>query len=81
MEFFNVHCARIPDYAGLGAIYRALNDGSLEQLAVMHKVTDAIDKGEIIATKRYQLDPKLSFHENENIAYLTGIDLILEILQ
>jgi len=78
VEFLNVHCARIPEYGGLGAIYRALNEGSLDQMAVMHKVTDRVDKGEIIATKRYRLNPKLSFKKNENTAYQAGIDLIIE---
>jgi folate-dependent phosphoribosylglycinamide formyltransferase PurN len=76
-EILNVHCARIPDYGGLGAIMRALRDGAYDQVATLHRVNERIDEGEIIATVPYKLDRNLSYRENEEIAYEAGIQLIL----
>ena len=81
VQFLNVHCARIPEYRGLGAIDSALKGGSFDQIAVMHRVTSVIDSGEIVATRKFRLNPKASFKENENIAYNAGIDLIIEQLK
>ena len=74
----NIHCASIPDYGGLGAIARALQDGAYNQFATLHKVTESIDKGEIVATEAYKLDPKLNYKRNEDIAYDAGIRLLLK---
>ncbi len=39
----NTHCARIPDYSGLGAIPRSLKAGDYEQVATLHHVTETIE--------------------------------------
>mgnify|MGYP000380692394 CR=1 FL=1 len=77
----NIHCASIPDYGGLGAIARALQDGAYNQFATLHRVTDAIDGGEVIAIEPYKLDPMLNYRKNEDIAYEAGIHLLLRQLQ
>lgn len=75
-RLLNCHCCRLPDYGGLGAIPRALEANDLAQNATLHVVTDEIDKGEIIETVGYNLDPKLSYRSNEDIAYDAGIKLL-----
>jgi methionyl-tRNA formyltransferase len=74
---FNIHCARLPDYGGIGAIARALGEGALEQEATLHHVTDAIDRGQVIDTEPYRLDPAQPYRHNEDIAYEAGIRLAL----
>jgi folate-dependent phosphoribosylglycinamide formyltransferase PurN len=77
-EILNVHCASIPDYGGLGSIARALRDHAYDQEAMLHRVTEKIDEGEVIATIPYKLDKNLSYRKNEDIAYDAGIQLILD---
>lgn len=77
----NTHCARIPEFAGLGAIDRAIRLKAFKQVATMHYVVSKIDGGEIIATKPYDLVESDSYQNNENIAYNAGISLLLEQLQ
>ena len=81
VEFINTHCARIPDYAGLGAINKALKNKDFDQEATLHHVAAKIDAGKIIATLPYQLSSSFSFRENENIAYNAGIDLVIEFMR
>lgn len=77
-EILNVHCARLPEYSGIGSISRALKDKAFNQEATLHRVTSKIDEGEVINTKGYALNSKLSYRENEDIAYDAGIDLLLK---
>jgi hypothetical protein len=74
---FNVHCASLQGYGGIGAIPRALNDRAFDQVATLHRVTTRIDEGEVIATQPYRLDPRRSFRANEDVAYDAGRTLIL----
>ncbi len=76
IPIFNIHCARIPDYGGLGAIWNAIKDEAWEQQAILHNVTSTIDVGAILDSEPYRLDPRKSYCENENIAYLAGIRLL-----
>ena len=76
VDILNTHCARIPDYAGLGAIAKALKEGAFDQVATLHRVTERIDEGEIIKIEPYKLNPKLSYRRNEDIAYQAGIRLL-----
>ena len=76
----NIHCARIPDFGGLGSIDRALRAGVLEQTATHHKVTARIDEGEILGLEQYTLNPQTSYRENEDIAYRAGIVLLRRVL-
>lgn len=80
-EVLNLHCARLPDFAGLGAIHRALRRGDLQQCATLHRVTERIDAGKVVATLPYALDPARSYFDNEQMAYETGIALLLDQLK
>lgn len=76
VDVLNVHCARIPEYGGLGSLPRALADGACDQVATLHRVTERIDRGEVLDTEPYNLDPTQSFRWNEDIAYEAGIRLL-----
>jgi len=76
MNFYNFHCAKIPEYGGLGSIQKAIHDKSLDQEVTLHHVTSRIDKGRVILTKPYTLDLSLSYAENEERAYDAGIALL-----
>jgi methionyl-tRNA formyltransferase len=80
VPFFNCHCARLDGFGGLGAIDRALRKGELRQAATLHRVTETIDSGEIIALEPYWLDPQQTYRANEDIAYNAGIQLLSRIL-
>lgn len=77
----NVHCARIPGYGGLGSIQRALLDGALDQEAVLHRVTRAIDEGEVLDGEPYRLDASASYRRNEDVAYDAGGRLLARTLR
>jgi hypothetical protein len=54
-----------------------LSDGALAQCATLHRVTTRIDGGEVLQTMPYQLDPRLSYADNEERAYAVGIELLV----
>jgi len=80
-SFFNCHCARLDGFGGLGAIHRALLERAFEQAATLHRVTQEIDSGEIIALEPYRLDPRRAYGANEDIAYEAGIRLLSRMLR
>ena len=75
MKILNIHCAKIPEYGGIGVLDRALNDKAYNQEATLHIITERIDEGEVITVEPYKLQESLSYRENENIAYDAGIKL------
>ncbi len=77
---FNVHCASLPAYGGIGSIVRALRDGAYAQTATLHRVTTRIDEGPVLATEPYLLDPSRSYRDNEDTAYAAGMHLIEDVL-
>ena len=78
IDILNIHCAKLPEYGGIGVIQRALDNKDYNQEATLYKITEKIDDGEIIATKSYMLNPNKSYMYNENLAYNTGINLFKE---
>jgi len=81
IPIYNVHCAKIPEFSGLGSIYKAVKSNNLKQEVTMHKITKDIDSGEIILTNSYLLKKELSYRKNEDIAYHKGIELIIDFLK
>ena len=47
VPLMNIHCARVPEYGGIGSIYRALKNKDINQCATLHQVTETIDKGKV----------------------------------
>ncbi len=75
VKILNIHCAKIPEYGGIGVIDRALMDEAYNQEATLHIITERIDEGEVLAVEPYQLNSSSSYKENENFAYDAGIKL------
>ena len=80
IPLFNIHCANVPEYGGLGSIARALKDGALEQNATFHQVTTTIDEGQVFDLEPFQLGLSRSYCQNEDIAYQAGLQLLYRIL-
>lgn len=72
VPIYNIHCAMIPSFGGLGSIEKALTRRSYNQAAVVHRITTRIDEGEIICSWPYKLNPQLTYKQNELIAYSAG---------
>lgn len=81
VKILNIHCARLPDYGGIGTIARALKDKEYEQAATLHVVTKRIDEGDVVRTTPYRLDPLISYCRNEMNAYKAGIQLLKDYLK
>ena len=77
---WNIHAAKIPEFGGLGSIWRALNAKAFAQCATLHVVTETIDSGETLATEPYTLDPNKSYADNENVAYAAGCRLLSRVI-
>lgn len=76
VPLLNIHCAKVPEYGGLGSIDRALKDSALEQNATLHKVTTTIDEGQVYDVEPFRLNPIRSYCYNENVAYQAGLKLL-----
>lgn len=76
IPIYNIHAATIPEYGGLGSIYRAISDNELDQRACLHSVTNKIDEGTVIDFENYKLSKESSYSENENVAYQAAITLL-----
>jgi len=76
VPLMNIHCAKVPEYGGIGSIQCALNDGAFSQCAALHQVTTTIDQGMVFDEEPYTLDPSKSYCSNENTAYLAGVTLL-----
>ena len=80
-KILNIHCARLPDYGGIGTIARALKDNEYDQAATLHVVTKSIDEGEVVKTLPYRLNPSESYCKNEMAAYKAGVQLLQNYLK
>ena len=75
IKILNIHCAKIPEYGGIGVLDRALNNKAYKQEATLHIITERIDDGEIVAVEPYELKKNISYKANEEIAYSAGTQL------
>jgi folate-dependent phosphoribosylglycinamide formyltransferase PurN len=76
VEVLNIHCAKLPEFGGIGTISKALGARAYNQEATLHKVTERIDSGEVFDIEKYTLDPKASYKANEDTAYTAGLTLL-----
>jgi len=76
IPLLNIHCAKVPEYGGLGSIDRALKDNALEQNATLHQVTTTIDEGQLFDVEPFRLNSSRSYCQNEDIAYQAGLKLL-----
>lgn len=77
IPLLNIHCAKIPEYGGLGSIYRALKDKAIKQCATLHQVTTTIDTGRVFDVVPFELNLDKSYCHNEDQAYEAGIRLLI----
>lgn len=80
IKIINIHCADLPAYAGLGAIYKAIKNKDFKQYACAHIVHENIDTGNILYKFKYKLSPNKTYLENENAAYEAGFELLKKYL-
>jgi methionyl-tRNA formyltransferase len=76
IPLMNIHCAKIPEYGGLGSIERAIRHKAVGQFATLHQVTTTIDQGDVLDVEPFFLDINKSYCHNENVAYRAGIRLL-----
>jgi folate-dependent phosphoribosylglycinamide formyltransferase PurN len=81
VPIMNIHCAKVPEYGGIGSIAKALREHAYLQCATLHQVTETIDSGVVFDTEAYELDPDSSYCVNEDRAYAAGQRLLLRTLQ
>jgi methionyl-tRNA formyltransferase len=79
LKMLNIHGASLPQYGGLGALFRAIADESYNQECVLHLLTNDIDKGKTLASIKYYLDPNLSYCQNYERSIIAGKKLIEEL--
>lgn len=78
---YNIHASKLPEYGGIGTIYKSLKNRDYDQEATLHEVDIKIDSGKVIDTMPYKLNKNNSYHINEKIAYEAGTDLLLKSLK
>lgn len=76
----NVHVARLPNYAGLGSILSALDARDFNQVATAHEAVARIDSGRVLVEFPYTLNPRLCYCRNERNAYITGIEVVKDMV-
>lgn len=77
VQIRNIHCAKLPEYPGLGSIFKAIKNCDYKQYATLHEVVKKIDSGKIIDVQNYSLNKNLSYRTNEDIAYKAGFKLLM----
>jgi len=81
IPLMNIHCAKVPEYGGLGSLDRAIKDRALDQHATLHQVTTTIDRGEMFDFEPFRLDLSKNYCNNENLAYEAGLKLLKRLLK
>ena len=82
-KIINFHCADITkeNYRGLGAIYRSFKDKESNPKISAHKMVTKIDDGELIFQSNYNFDFTKSYFHNENLAFLSGINAVIQYIK
>ena len=82
-EIINFHCADITDetYRGLGAIYRSFKAKEKNPKVSAHKMVSKVDEGKIIFQSNYNFDFSKSYFYNENLAFQSGINAIIQYIK
>lgn len=79
-RFLNLHYADLPEWGGLASLPRAMRGKAYEQNACLHEMVPEIDGGEVYAREPYKLNPGLSYRENEDHAFDSGLTLLSKIV-
>jgi hypothetical protein len=73
----NAHPGRLPEYAGLYAPLRAVNEGAAELHCSVHWITPGIDAGPLLALHPLPLDPARGLLEQTGDLYPSAIPTLL----
>ena len=68
----------MPQYRGLGSIFKAIKNCDYNQHATLHEVVEKIDSGKIIDVQNYNLNKDLTYRINEDNAYEAGFQLLMK---
>ena len=79
-DIYNIHTSNLPDYAGPNPIYWQLRRGERETAVVLHRVTTAVDSGNIVAKKRVPIDPLDTLPSLSNRLAYESVGLVAELL-
>lgn len=81
VPIYNTHCSSLPEYPGIGTIYKTISEGAWKQSACLHLIDEGIDTGQVIQRSDYVMKKSNSYKANEDLAYATGISLVLHFLR
>ena len=80
IPLYNVHCSSLPEYPGIGTIHKAISENAWQQSACLHFIDEGIDTGQVILRSDYTMKENNSYKANEDLAYATGMSLVLGFL-
>lgn len=78
---YNIHVSDLPHFPGLGTIDQSIKARSWDQNACLHYIDVDIDQGQVLYKKKYTMNVKNSYKNNEDIAYRAGIALAIEFIR
>lgn len=67
--FYNYHPAPLPEYKGTNIYARAIKEEACMWGVTLHRMTDVVDEGEIIAEKKFPIGRVYSTNELGTIAH------------
>ncbi len=79
-QLFNVHPAPLPDYPGPAPVYWQIRRGEQTTALTLHKVTDAVDGGDIGLTKNLSISPFATYTRVNNELARALPELVTEFL-
>lgn len=79
-RFLNLHYTDLPQWGGLGTVYKALRAKAYDQNACLHEMVGEIDAGEVYEREAYKLDPSIGYKANEDRAFEAGLRLLHRVL-
>ena len=65
----------------MGAIYRSFKNKESNPKISAHKMVTKIDDGELIFQSNYNFDFTKSYFHNENLAFLSGINAVIQYIK
>ena len=77
---YNIHPSLLPKYRGLNPWYEIFKNNEVENGVTLHRITDVVDKGEIIYQQAYKIFPKDTIEYARNKADIIASELLAKFL-
>ena len=77
---YNIHPSLLPKYRGLNPWYEIFKNNEVENGVTLHRITDVVDKGEIIYQQSYKIFPKDTIEYARNKADIIASELLAKFL-